>query len=95
MALRGAVILGSVSAVVIHLTNLFPFCGVMSGVQCNTSAVVCIPNLSGTGPMAQKSGLPWVNKVYNTKTFGQGDKRPGAFSTMLTIFGAVGTEKTS
>lgn len=95
MALRGAVILGSVSSAVIQLTKLFPFCGAMSGVHCNTSAVVCIPNLSGTGPMARKSELPLVNKVHNTKTFGQGDKRPGAFSTMLTIFGAVGTEETS
>lgn len=29
--------------------------------------------------MAHKSELPWVNKVHNTKTFGQGDIRPGAF----------------
>ena len=37
------VILAGVSSTVIQLTRVFPFCGVMSDVHCNTSAAVCIP----------------------------------------------------
>lgn len=37
----GAATFDDVSSAVIQITSVFPFCAVMSGVHCNTSACAC------------------------------------------------------
>jgi hypothetical protein len=66
----GAAILAGVSSTVIQFTKVFSFCGVRSGVHCNTPTAVCSNDIQGQGPIARRvSGLMHVNVVRNTRFF--------------------------